>query len=806
MTARRAALRAAALTPLVACLLGATAAEARWFAPVDLSPPGEYTGAPHVVLDAAGDATAVWNTWNGKDTVVESAYRPAGQGWEAPLDISEASGEVTKVSGEHDAGYPQVAVDAAGNVTVVWERALGGLKTAIQADYRPAGGAWQAPVDISTPGTTESAQEPWVGVDENGDATAVWKQHGTIEGAYRPAGGEWQPPVDISEAGKEALTPKAAVDAEGDATAVWMLQEGGQLIARTAYRPAGEGWGAPTALSAGGEEGGDPAVALDAAGDAVAIWGSSEGYDSTVRGSYRPKGGEWQPPVRISLAGESAQARQVALDGRGDALVAWAGSTSKTGSYDRVKASFRPAGGSWGEPVVLSQDGGNAFPDDVAFDEEGDAVLVWQREGGSDEIVQAAYRPAGGAWLEPTSLSEEGEQSVDAAVVLNAPGEATAAEGAATVVWTSGETTECGEPKRPKCEPESRYTVQASGYDPAPAQELQGPATGVVGAPVAFSAQPLDVFSPLLEFGDGTSIEGFDGTHTYTQPGRYTVSFASTEVLGYRSSTQRSITIAAAGVPTVEDLSPQAGPLSGGTLVTVTGTNFMGTTAVRFGSAEAASFKIVSPTSILAEAPAGSAGAVDVTVTNAEGTSAESSADRFEYAPAPTVSKLSPRKGPAGGGAPVTISGTGFTGATTVSFGSSPATELAVVSATTITAVAPAAMSRTVDVTVSGPGGTSDLTKSDRFTFEHPTVTDVSPDAGPTSGGASVVVNGTGFAPGFGGTAFIFGRARGSLVDCTSTTECSLVTPAGRAGTVDVRAVVGTDKSKKTDSGDYTYG
>jgi autotransporter passenger strand-loop-strand repeat protein len=88
---------------------------------------------------------------------------------------------------------------------------------------------------------------------------------------------------------------------------------------------------------------------------------------------------------------------------------------------------------------------------------------------------------------------------------------------------------------------------------------------------------------------------------------------------------------AAPAAPTVTKLDPVSGPATGGTKVTITGTNFTGVTGVAFGG-HAASFTFVSATKITATAPAGTAGqAVDVTVTTAAGTSATSAADRFTF-------------------------------------------------------------------------------------------------------------------------------------------------------------------------------
>ena len=82
---------------------------------------------------------------------------------------------------------------------------------------------------------------------------------------------------------------------------------------------------------------------------------------------------------------------------------------------------------------------------------------------------------------------------------------------------------------------------------------------------------------------------------------------------------------------------------------------------------------------------------------------------------APSVTSVSPISGPAAGGTSVTITGTALTGATGVSFGTTPATSFTVNSATSITAVAPA-LSSTQNVTVTTPNGTSPTSVNDEYT------------------------------------------------------------------------------------------
>ncbi|MES2203094.1 MAG: IPT/TIG domain-containing protein, partial [Patescibacteria group bacterium] len=170
-------------------------------------------------------------------------------------------------------------------------------------------------------------------------------------------------------------------------------------------------------------------------------------------------------------------------------------------------------------------------------------------------------------------------------------------------------------------------------------------------------------------------------------------------------------------------LSPTSGTTAGGTTVTITGTDFTGATVVNFGSTPATGVVVSSSTSITATSPAEAAGTVDVTVTTPSGTSATSSADQYTYVvppPAPTVSAVSPTSGTTAGGTLVTITGTDFTGATAVMFGTTSATGVIIASSTSLTAISPAHAAGTVDVTVTTPSGTSATSSADQYTYVVP--------------------------------------------------------------------------------------
>jgi alpha-tubulin suppressor-like RCC1 family protein len=230
--------------------------------------------------------------------------------------------------------------------------------------------------------------------------------------------------------------------------------------------------------------------------------------------------------------------------------------------------------------------------------------------------------------------------------------------------------------------------------------------------------------------------------------------------------------------PTLSSAAPGYGAPAGGAHVTIRGTGFDEVTAVKFGSANAESFKVESETEITAVAPAGT-GTVDVRVTTAKGgNSPISRSDEFNYRPA--VTNLEPGYGAPAGGSHVTITGTNFNEVGAVKFGSSNAVSFKVESETTITAVAPAGTG-TVEVTVTTPGGTSPTGLADKFSYE-PNISKLEPNYGPPAGGTHVTITGTNFNE---VSAVKFGSVAAISFKVESETTIEAVAPAG-TGVVEV--------------------
>ncbi|GAT62568.1 beta strand repeat-containing protein [Paludibacter jiangxiensis] len=166
----------------------------------------------------------------------------------------------------------------------------------------------------------------------------------------------------------------------------------------------------------------------------------------------------------------------------------------------------------------------------------------------------------------------------------------------------------------------------------------------------------------------------------------------------------------------------------------------------------------------------------------------------------PSVTAISPTSGTTG--TSVLITGTNFTGATAVNFGSTAATSYTVNSSTSITATAPSG-SGTVDVIVTTSDGTSATSSNDKFTYvAAPTVTSLSPTSGPTTGGTSVSITGTNFT---GATAVKFGSTNATSYTVNSATQITATLPANSAGTVDITVTTIGGASATSSSDQFTY-
>lgn len=583
------------------CCFSSSPLMAVWEAPVTIST--TTSNEPQIGISASGYAVSIWNEFDGVNTNIQSATLDKGESWSSPITISS-------VTGNNPQAYPQIAVDLAGNAVAVWEEFNG--TSVIKASTLPLFGSWSTPITISSP-TTDGSQIPQVAVDDFGNAVAVWMRHNgffnIVQSAVLPFGGSWSSPADVSSLSIDSFSPQVDVDASGNAVAVW-TNVTSQII-QGATLPFGGSWTSSVNISSASDLSNIPLMTVDSSGNATAIWTGFNGTDFLIQSSTLPFGGSWTSPVDISAIGTISFASQVTADPSGNAIAIW---NSVIGSDIITQAATLPFGGSWSSPVNLSASGGQAFDSQVSTDSSGNAIAIWDRFDGINVIIQAAMLPFGGNWSVPVDISTVGQDSDFPKIAIDP-------SGYAVVNWTN----------------ETLNVIQSALWIPA---------------------------------------------------------------------------------PTVINVNPNVGPTTGTNSVTITGTNFINVSNVLFGSTSASSFALISSTTIIALAPAGT-GTVDVTVTTSSGTSSTSIDDHYTYGALPQVNRVTPGNGPTAGGHTVRITGANFNNVSAVKFGSFNAVSFTVISPTLIVATTPPGSSGTVDVTVTTNIGTSAGTARDHYTY-HP--------------------------------------------------------------------------------------
>ena len=558
--------RALVLTLALSMLLAASASAAapNWLEPADLSKAGRDASNPAIAMDSAGNTIAIWERQSTVDPSfnLQISSRSAGGTFTAPVDFSLKSTE------------PQLAMTPAGEAVAVWKHFENppGVYT-IQAATRPPGGSFSAPVTVYTASPSVIPGDLRVAIGTGGDVVVTWGEidpdsefpdfvcavnpdppnnpipcpnPAFVMGTVRPAGSVFTEAERVSappapkpegvpaqeewakeESVKSAGGARPTVDPAGNATVVWTAFDGEDNVIQMAYRGAGGSFTAPAQVSESGEDAGLAEIGVDAAGNAIASWLRNDGADRMVQAAIKAPGGAFAPLGDVSPAGGTVERPVLDVAPNGAATIAWR-LVGLTESF--LQSSTRPAGGAFSSPVSINSGKDSPLFHDVAISDEGDAIVVWSGDNGSNEIVRAAVRTAGAsAFGPPVAISQSSGDLFHPRPSMDAGGDA-------TVVWVRDNGT--------------HNIVQWAGYDADPPQfrEVSIPSTATVGDTVQFSASASDVWpvgKPGFDFGDGGQADGNAVSHVYAAPGSYPVKVTVKDALGRTDTSTGTILVKA---------------------------------------------------------------------------------------------------------------------------------------------------------------------------------------------------------------------------------------------------------------------
>jgi hypothetical protein len=230
--------------------------------------------------------------------------------------------------------------------------------------------------------------------------------------ATAQATSSWLPVAPMSQAGADASEPAIAMAPDGTVIALWT--RGAELQA--SVRPPGGPFSAPAHVAGGSHLAASADVAVDAQGNAVAVWFESEASSHRVFRAFRPAGGSFSEGKAISPADIYAQNPKVAVSPAGDAVAAWQGAG--------LGVALRSAGGDFGEPQQLGDADAGSGGFDAALDAAGNALLVWARNVTGSASIESASAPVGGPFGDVKKVAGPVDHAADPDLALDAAGNA----------------------------------------------------------------------------------------------------------------------------------------------------------------------------------------------------------------------------------------------------------------------------------------------------------------------------------------------------------------------------------------------
>jgi hypothetical protein len=264
---------------------------------------------------------------------------------------------------------------------------------------------WGRAAVIPGSSTIADAFAPEVAIDAGGNAIVVWQASQVATNALmatrQTAEGVWHEAVAVdTPVGALVGSQRVAMDAAGNAVAVWVRQASFPTVWASRFSPA-IGWTPPQRLSPAAEQGWFPQLAVDPIGRGLAVWHSTRlnfpPIDWTVWSS-RLTQGRWEPAQAIqSPRLETGVSPGVAASADGTGLAVW---TELQGGIPRIWANrFRPeTGWATAEPISNEDPRGVLF-DDVAMDAMGNGMAIWRRWVPSAvHDIEGARYVAGRSW------------------------------------------------------------------------------------------------------------------------------------------------------------------------------------------------------------------------------------------------------------------------------------------------------------------------------------------------------------------------------------------------------------------------
>jgi hypothetical protein len=335
-----------------------------------------YSYSPRICVDSRGAINVVWvDDAPGKPAVYFSRSTDGGANFSTPAKLSS--------DGAYSAS-PQVAVDGAGSISVVWESDATPL--GILFRHSADGAAFSAVANLTTNSSLAGVAAPQLAVGVDGSINVVWEEDFNFQSdiSFRRSedqGAHFTATANLSHNSGNSFAGQIAVDLGGNINVAWVDgTPGNNEILFT--RSADKGATFPTVanLSNGRGDSGNPQIGVDGNGNIFVAWQDNVPpvFNKDVYFAVSSDGGATFSNTPQNVSGNSGNSINLSMtvDATGAINLGWQDNTP--GKANAFFTRSVDGGASFSSPAQnVSSDSGSSSDVQVAADSKGNLALVW---------------------------------------------------------------------------------------------------------------------------------------------------------------------------------------------------------------------------------------------------------------------------------------------------------------------------------------------------------------------------------------------------------------------------------------------
>jgi hypothetical protein len=347
--------------------------------PINLSNSTGYSFSPRIAVDAGGGINVVWvDTTPGYRAVIFRRSVNCGATFSAPNNLSNGTAPADSVN-------PEIAVDAGGNISVVWENdnITFGVFCAHSAD---GGASFSTPVNLATEANLltnyTGSFNPQLALDVSGNLYVAWEDHFNSQSDIFFSSisnqGAFSAPTNLSNSGSSSGA-QLAVDTSGNVNVVWV--DGTSKTSNILFRRSadkGASFSSPKNISNTLGSSTNPQISADASGNVYAVWQGNvpPSFSRDIFFARSADGGATFATQNLANSFGSTPLPWLTVDAAGNINVSWT-DTNPPGNPQILFTQSTDHGATFSATQNLSNDAGFASDVQMAADSKGNLDVVW---------------------------------------------------------------------------------------------------------------------------------------------------------------------------------------------------------------------------------------------------------------------------------------------------------------------------------------------------------------------------------------------------------------------------------------------